>query len=77
MTTNNIIEINGTNYRIVGNATVEGYNYPILNSGGNNYHVYLGGAAGISDEIEFDSDEQAIAELTAEIAAELADERGE
>lgn len=77
METNNIVTIGGTNYRIAGYATVNEFDYPILNSGGNNYHIFIGGAVGISDPIEYGSDEEAISELAAELSAELADECGE
>lgn len=70
MTTNDTITIDGTTYAIVGFATVGGYDFPVLKADGL-YCVDLGGAGGISDPFEFDSDEDAVSELAASLAAEL------
>ena len=70
MTTNDAITIDGTTYQIVGYATVADYDFPILKNGGL-YYVDLNGAGGISDGFEFESDEDAVAELAASLASEL------
>lgn len=60
--------INGKEYTFVG-YTKDEVGFPILKADGL-YQLFIGGAYGISDPCEFDSDERAIDEYTTAVIEE-------